>query len=690
MTPVPTRSCVPGATGSPSCCGPSGPSSGRCAAGSSAWSSRCWSSWGSVRSPGRTASAASSWAPTSPSLACPAPPTGPGGEWVTDSFYFVRQPLAGNGSITVRVTSLTGLYSTQRRGPRRDRNPTAGMTPGVQPWSKAGIIIKASTRQGSAYAAMMVTGSHGVRMQWDFTHDVAGLAGKVSAASPRWLRLTRSGDTITGYDSADGAHWTRVGTATLAGLPSTAQAGLFAASPGYSVTTTSLGGGSSTGGPTLATARLRPGEPAGHLARGPVDRPGHPGDHGQRRCRPRRKGSRRPQAGSPCPGPATSPRPPATSTAIRHTLAGTFAGLIAVVVIGVMFITAEYRRGLIRTTLTASPRRGRVLAAKAIVLGRGHVRGRAGRGRDRDPARRAPAARERQPDPAGHGAHLAAGRGRHRRAAGRVRRARAGRGHAAAAQRRGGHRGDRRHRAAVPARDDPRHPAGRRRAVAAPRHPGRRVRRPADHPQYPQVTHGLHAGQRVLPAGAVGRVRGAVRLGRRSPWPSRCSCCAGGTHDGRGARGVDEAAHPARHRLAAAGRGRADRGGRRGRGERGDLPGRGLPARPGQGQPHRGLPRPGHRRDRGRDRDQRRVQHRDDPPHAGRHAPPVAGAGRQGRRRQRRDPGHGGGRGAGLGAGRGAAAGPARRHRRARLPGPVAGQRARAARRRRVRCSTWR
>ncbi len=38
------------------------------------------------------------------------------------------------------------------------------------------------------------------------------------------------------------------------------------------------------------------------------------------------------------------------------------------VVIGAMFITAEYRRGLIRTTLTASPRRGRVLAAKAVVL----------------------------------------------------------------------------------------------------------------------------------------------------------------------------------------------------------------------------------------------------------------------------------------------------------------------------------
>ena len=34
-----------------------------------------------------------------------------------------------------------------------------------------------------------------------------------------------------------------------------------------------------------------------------------------------------------------------------------------------MFMTAEYRRGLIRTTLAASPRRGRVLAAKALVIG---------------------------------------------------------------------------------------------------------------------------------------------------------------------------------------------------------------------------------------------------------------------------------------------------------------------------------
>jgi len=49
--------------------------------------------------------------------------------------------------------------------------------------------------------------------------------------------------------------------------------------------------------------------------------------------------------------------------------AGVFIGLIAVVVVGALFITAEYRRGMIRLTFAASPRRGRVLAAKALVLG---------------------------------------------------------------------------------------------------------------------------------------------------------------------------------------------------------------------------------------------------------------------------------------------------------------------------------
>ena len=54
---------------------------------------------------------------------------------------------------------------------------------------------------------------------------------------------------------------------------------------------------------------------------------------------------------------------------LERALAGTFTGLIPLIVVAAMFITAEYRRGLIRVSLTAAPRRGRLLAAKAVVIG---------------------------------------------------------------------------------------------------------------------------------------------------------------------------------------------------------------------------------------------------------------------------------------------------------------------------------
>jgi hypothetical protein len=49
-------------------------------------------------------------------------------------------------------------------------------------------------------------------------------------------------------------------------------------------------------------------------------------------------------------------------------LFGTLAGLMALVPVGALFITAEYRRGLIRTTFAAAPARATVLAAKALVI----------------------------------------------------------------------------------------------------------------------------------------------------------------------------------------------------------------------------------------------------------------------------------------------------------------------------------
>jgi ABC-type transport system involved in multi-copper enzyme maturation permease subunit len=303
---------------------------------------------------------------------CAAPPTGPGGGAVTDQFSFLHRPLAGDGSITVRVTSLTGLMpSSSSSSGSAGQSPTAGWTSHVEPWSKAGIIITASTKPGSAYAAMMVTGRHGVRMQWNYTGDVAALGGTVTTATPRWLRLARHGDTITGYDSADGSNWAKVGTVTLTRLPATAQSGLFAASPDHGVTLSrSVIGNSGIFVATQATSSFD------HLSLGGTW-PGGAwtgGDVGNTNGPTGLDAFRRVSGGFTVSGsgdiaPFVANQLGAGARIEDAVSVGSFAAVIAAGVLGALFITAEYRRGLIRVTLTASPRRGRVLAAKAIVIG---------------------------------------------------------------------------------------------------------------------------------------------------------------------------------------------------------------------------------------------------------------------------------------------------------------------------------
>ena len=278
--------------------------------------------------------------------------TGPGGEAVSDSFYFVHQPLAGNGVITAWVTSLTSAVPVPHRGTQQ----------AVVPWAKAGIILKASLAGGSAYAAIMVTGSHGIRMQDDYTGDVAG-----PAVHAGWLRLTRSGSTVTGYASPDGTRWTRVGAVTLPGLPATVQGGLFTTSPQY--TQTSLGVAAITGDASQSTAVFDNATltwPAAVWTGTNVD--GSSGPAAGPATGYTRAGGQFTVTGSGDIGPVTY-GPSGIGTTPAQTLAGAFIALIILAVTGAMFIAAEYRRGLIRVTLAACPRRGRVLAAKAVVTG---------------------------------------------------------------------------------------------------------------------------------------------------------------------------------------------------------------------------------------------------------------------------------------------------------------------------------
>ncbi|MGH9055801.1 MAG: ABC transporter permease subunit [Acidimicrobiales bacterium] len=298
---------------------------------------------------------------------CSAPrtivPTGPGGEAVADTYEFVHRTLTGDGALTVEITSFAGVTSTN---PSNVQGSLSASHPGLAAWAKAGLLLTPSTKQGSAYASVTATGGHGTRFQYDYTHDIAGPQQTTTASTPGWLRLVRSGDTITGYASSDGQSWSEVGSVRLAGLPSAVQVGLFTTSP--------LAFHGATGYPTLAIATFD------HITvDGAVDPDSWLGqDIGTDRGSfyptlatgsYRHSGSSLVVSGSGDIAPAVVQGLMGTHTASSSLAFPLLVGLLVVIVVAAMFVTTEYRRGLIRTTFTAVPARGRVLLAKSVVIG---------------------------------------------------------------------------------------------------------------------------------------------------------------------------------------------------------------------------------------------------------------------------------------------------------------------------------
>ncbi len=270
----------------------------------------------------------------------------------------MHQLLVANGSITAQVASLAEVVASGN----------GSNHPGRVPWAKAGILVAENTTQGSAYAAVMVTPSHGVRMQYNYTHDTAGLPGPVSVSSPRWLRLTRAGDLVTGYDSLDGAHWAEIGTVQLTGLTGSVQAGLFVTSPADDL-------GANNSSATLATATFGEVHLSGDFPHQSWDNQVEGANTQTYPTQPagrswfRQPGGTFTISGSGDIAPQVAGGNLGGSGGTTSLLASGALGLIAMTVLATLFVTSEYRRGLIRTTLTASPRRGRALAAKAIVIG---------------------------------------------------------------------------------------------------------------------------------------------------------------------------------------------------------------------------------------------------------------------------------------------------------------------------------
>jgi regulation of enolase protein 1 (concanavalin A-like superfamily) len=118
--------------------------------------------------------------------------------WGTaDAFHYAYKTLSGDGTIIARVASIEYVHA----------------------WTKAGVMIRASESPSSAQAFMLVAASSTKGVP--FQRRVADGGSSTSTpgsfnTAPRWVKLVRSGNTISGYESADGVKWTLVGSDTFA------------------------------------------------------------------------------------------------------------------------------------------------------------------------------------------------------------------------------------------------------------------------------------------------------------------------------------------------------------------------------------------------------------------------------------------------------------------------------------------
>lgn len=122
-----------------------------------------------------------------------------------DAIYFVNRLLCGNGTITVRLNSISG----------------AG-------W--AGITMRESTAPGSKMAAMKTSlTSTGIRQFRTTTNGASQIQTFSTTSFHKWLRLKRTGSIFQYYVSTNGTTWQLVGSVNIP-MSSCLQVGLFAES----------------------------------------------------------------------------------------------------------------------------------------------------------------------------------------------------------------------------------------------------------------------------------------------------------------------------------------------------------------------------------------------------------------------------------------------------------------------------
>ena len=121
-----------------------------------------------------------------------------------DAFGFRSLALTGTVDVIARVTGITGAGS----GPAAGLMIRNGLTD-----TAAHAFIRVAIGGGSSFLHRVTPGGS--------TTNSAGTAG----GTPTWLRITRTGSTVSAYQSANGSTWTPVGSVSLT-LSATIQTGL--------------------------------------------------------------------------------------------------------------------------------------------------------------------------------------------------------------------------------------------------------------------------------------------------------------------------------------------------------------------------------------------------------------------------------------------------------------------------------
>jgi hypothetical protein len=99
-------------------------------------------------------------------------------------------------------------------------------------------MIRNALSASSAQAMMLVSYGKGLAFQRRTAEGgITTSTPGASAAAPYWVRLDRTGDTISAYQSASGSNWTLVGSDTFA-MGTTVYVGLAVSSHTTSATAT--------------------------------------------------------------------------------------------------------------------------------------------------------------------------------------------------------------------------------------------------------------------------------------------------------------------------------------------------------------------------------------------------------------------------------------------------------------------